>query len=133
MAWASNARLLLGSLGNTCKARPPAAPPRARARRPAGGCFCLLHELWSMRAGLFVFLQDTEPPRDFGIRLDQPAEIAPETVLVELVVRFDVPQAAGIGGNLVGDDDAHHITFPQPAAFHLEINKPYADAKEKPG
>ena len=92
-----------------------------------------LDELRPIGAGPFVLLQDTEPPRDFGIRLDQPAEIAPETVLVELVVRFDVPQAAGIGGNLIGDDDAHHIAFPQPAAFHLEIDKPYADAKEKPG
>src|ERR1700730_2668801 len=92
-----------------------------------------LDELRPIGAGLLVFLQDTEPPRDFGIRLDQPAEIAAETILVELVVRSDVPQAAGIGGNLIGDDDAHYIAFPQPAAFHLEIDKPYADAKEKPG
>src|SRR5437660_5531342 len=101
----------------------PAAP---------GSCFSL-DELRPIGAGLLVFLQDTEPLRDFGVRLDQPAEIAPETVLVELVVRFDVPKATGIGRNLVGDDDAHHIAFPQPAAFHLKIDEPYADAKEKPG
>ncbi len=33
--------------------------------------------------------------------------------------------------DLVGDDDAHHLVFPQPSAFHLEIHKTDADAEEE--
>src|SRR5664280_1806183 len=68
--------------------------------------------------------------RDLGIGLQQPAEIAAEAVLVELVVGLDVPQPAAIGRNLVGHDDAHHVVFPQPAGFHLEVDQADADAEE---
>lgn len=46
-----------------------AACPYARDGRPAAA-FASLDELWPCGAGLLVFLQDTEPPGDFGIRLD---------------------------------------------------------------
>jgi hypothetical protein len=35
--------------------------------------------------------------------------------------RLDVPQPAQ-SGEIVGDDDPHHVVFPQPPAFHLEID-----------
>ena len=38
-----------------------------------------------------------------------------------------------VGRNLVGHDDAHHVVFPQPAGFHLEVDQADADAEEKPG
>src|SRR5207245_171544 len=41
-----------------------------------------------------VLHEDAEPLGDFGIGLQQPAEIPAETVLVELLVRLDVPQPA---------------------------------------
>ena len=50
-----------------------------------------LYELWTNRARLFVLLQDAEPSRDFRVGLDQAAEVTAEAILVELVVRFDVP------------------------------------------
>ena len=33
--------------------------------------------------------------------------------------------------NLVGDHDPHHLVFPQPAAFHLEIDQTDADAEKQ--
>ena len=36
------------------------------------------------------------------------------------------------GRNLVADHDPHHVVFPQPAAFHLEIDQTDADAEEQP-
>src|SRR5687768_10345057 len=38
-----------------------------------------------------VLAHDPEPLGDIGVGLDQPAEVAAETILVELVVRLDVP------------------------------------------
>src|SRR5216684_2124042 len=56
-----------------------------------------------------------------------------EAILVELLARLDVPQPAGVWRDLVGHDDAHHLVFPQPAAFHLEIDEPDADPEEEAG
>src|SRR5579885_1905572 len=80
-----------------------------------------------------AFAHDAEPFGDLGIRLQQPAAVAAETVLVELLVRFDVPQATGIWRNLVGDDDPHHVVLPQPTSLHLEIDQANANAEEQPG
>src|SRR5690349_609018 len=79
----------------------------------------LLHELGTARAHRLVVVHDAEAPRHFAVRLHKPAHVATETILVEFVRRLDVPQAAGVGRYLVGDDDAHHVAFPQTAAFHL--------------
>src|SRR5436305_13899107 len=92
----------------------------------------LLHEPRSAGPRRLVLLHDAETARHFGIGFDEPAHVAAEAVLVELVLRLDVPEPAGIGGNLVGDDYAHHLAFPQPSAFHLEVDEPDADAEEKP-
>src|SRR5882724_6734874 len=78
-----------------------------------------------------VLAHDAETPRHVGIGFEQAAEVAAEAVLVELVVRLDVPQPARIRGNLVGHHDPHQIVFPEPAAFHLEINQANADAEEQ--
>src|SRR5215470_14804698 len=51
-----------------------------------------------------AFAHDAEPLGNLGIGFEQAAEIAAETVLVELLVRLDVPQSAGIRRDLVRHD-----------------------------
>src|SRR4029450_6729291 len=41
-----------------------------------------------------VLHPDAEPLRHFGIGLQEPTQIATKTVLVELLVRLDIPQPA---------------------------------------
>src|SRR5689334_10442439 len=74
--------------------------------------------LWAL-----VFAHDAEPPGDVAVGLDQAAHALAEAILVELVVGLDVPQPARVRGNLVGHHDPHQIVFPQPAAFHLEVDQ----------
>src|ERR1700688_4737319 len=83
--------------------------------------------------GPLVFHQDAQTLGDLGIGLEHAAEIPAEAVLVELLVRLDVPQPARIGRYLVGDDDSHHVILEQPAAFHLEIDQTDADPQKQPG
>src|SRR5450755_1426841 len=66
-----------------------------------------------------AFAHDAQALRNFRIGFEQAAEVAAEAVLVELLVRLDVPQPAGVRRDFVGDDDAHQVVFPQPAGFHL--------------
>src|SRR5215469_4972132 len=80
-----------------------------------------------------AFAHDAEALSDLGIGFKETAEVTAEAILVELLVRLDVPQPAGIRGNLVGNDDAHQVVLPQPAGLHLEIDEADADAEEKPG
>src|SRR5262249_9967562 len=91
-----------------------------------------LHQHRAGALRTLVLAHDAEAPGDFGIGLHEPAEVAAEAVDVELLVRLDVRQATRIRGNLVGNDDAHHVVFPQPAAFHLEVDEADADAEEDP-
>src|SRR5438309_2166187 len=91
----------------------------------------LLDQARAASLNLFVFAKDAETAGHFGIGLDKPAEIAAEAVLVELVLALDVPQPAGIRGDLVGDDDAHHLAFPEPSCLHLEVDEPDPDAQEE--
>src|SRR3546814_11409987 len=58
--------------------------------------------------------------------------IAAEAILVELLVRFDIPQPAAVGADLVGDDDAAVIVIADAAEFELEIDEADADAREQP-
>src|SRR5262245_51337835 len=92
-----------------------------------------LHQYRAGALRTLALAHDPEALGDFGIGFHQPAEIAAETVLVELVVGLDIPQPAAVGRDLVGHDDAHHVVFPQPAGFHLEVDETDADAEEKPG
>ena len=77
--------------------------------------------------------QDAEAAGDFLVGLEQAAHVAAEAVLVELVLGLDVPQPAGVGRDLVGDDDPHHVAFPEPAALDLEVDELDADAEEQAG
>src|ERR1700712_2588737 len=92
-----------------------------------------LHEHRTGAGRTLVLHQDAQTLGDLGIGLQQPAEIPAETILVELLVRLDVPQPAGVRRDLVGDDDSHHVVFEQAAAFHLEIDQTDADAEEETG
>src|SRR5262245_502116 len=92
-----------------------------------------LHQDRTAALRAFALAHDAEPPGDLGIGLHQPAEIAAEAVLVELLVRLDVPKPAGIGGQLVRHHDAHEVVFPQPAGLHLEVDETDADAEEQAG
>src|SRR5688500_2286120 len=107
----------------------PGAGPGIVTRDSEGGGS--LHQARPAVARLFVLAEDDQAAGDFRVSLDEAAKVAAEAILVELVGRPDVPQAARIRGDLVGDDDAHHIAFPQPAGLHLEIDETDADAEEK--
>src|SRR5829696_3543567 len=100
----------------------------ARAGRLFGRAAELLHQARAAERRLLVLAQDAEAAGDLGVGLDQAAEVAAEAVLVELVLALDVPQPARIGRDLVGDDDAHQVAFPQAAGLHLEVDEPDADA-----
>src|SRR5665213_3295298 len=92
-----------------------------------------LHQHRPRTHGALVFHEYAEPLGDLGIGLQQAAEIPAETVLVELLVRLDVPQPARIRRYLVGDDNPHHLVLEQTAALHLEIDQTDADAEKQPG
>src|SRR6266404_6529091 len=92
-----------------------------------------LHQHRTGARGPFVLHQDAQPLCDLRVGLQEAAEIAAKTVLVELLVRFDVPQPARIGGDLVGYDDSHHLVLEQAAAFHLEIDQADADPQKQSG
>src|SRR6201996_4548797 len=92
-----------------------------------------LHQHRAGARRTLVLHQDAEPLCHFGIGLQQTAEIPAETVLVELLVRLDVPQPARVRRDLVGDDDPHHLVLEQAATFHLEIDQADADAQEESG
>src|SRR5262249_35811617 len=105
------------------------APSRRAARARAGARRrSPFHQNRAGSARRLVLAHDAEPLGDFRVGLQEAAEVAAEAVLVELLVRLDVPQPAGVGRDLVRHHDAHHVVFPQPAAFHLEIDQPDADA-----
>src|SRR5690606_34097488 len=55
-----------------------------------------LHQHRAGPGRALVLAHDAEPLGDLGVSLDEAAEIAAEAVLVELLVRLDVPQPARI-------------------------------------
>src|SRR6476620_11301265 len=80
----------------------------------------LTSALHQHRAGTgrpLVLHQDAQALCHFGVGLKQAPEVATETILVELLVRLDVPQPARVGRDLVGDDDPHHLVLEQASAF----------------
>jgi AAHS family 4-hydroxybenzoate transporter-like MFS transporter len=67
--------------------------------------------------------QNPQAPRDLLVGLFDLAEIAAETILVELLVGFDVPEPAIIRADLVGEDESHLIVLViEPAEFELEVD-----------
>src|SRR5262245_61574761 len=119
--------------------RAPMTAPPSIVRNARGGIASpfpgasALHQDRTAALRAFALAHDAEPPGDLGIGLQQPAEIAAEAVLVELLARLDVPQPAGIGGDLVRHHDPHQVVLPQPAGLHLEVDETDADAEEEAG
>src|SRR3954453_23541399 len=89
------------------------------------------HGTGALRA--LAYAHDAEALRHLGIGLDQTAEVAAESIFIELFARLDIPQAARVRGNLIGHHDAHDVVFPQPSAFHLEVDETDADTEEDAG
>src|SRR3546814_3394671 len=73
-----------------------------------------------------------QPARDLLIGLDLAAQVAAEAILVELFIGDHVPQAAAVGADLVGEDDAAVIAVPDAPEFELEVDQEDADAGEQP-
>src|SRR5262249_33328252 len=81
--------------------------------------------LWTL-----AFAHDAKTLGNFSIGLKQATEIATEAVLIELVVGLDVPKPAAVRRNFVRYDNAHHIVFPEPAGFHLEVHETNSNAEK---
>src|ERR1700753_988297 len=92
-----------------------------------------LHQHRAGARRTLVFHEDAEPLCYYGIAFEETTEIPEETILVEFLVRLDIPQPARVRRDLVGDDDPHHLVLEQTPTFHLEIDQTDADAKEEPG
>src|SRR5215510_9593566 len=97
--------------------------------RRAPKCASPLHQHRAGALRTLAFVHDAEALRHFGIGFEQAAQVLAEAVLVELLVRLDVPQPARIRRDLVGDYDPHHLVLEQAPAFHLEIDQADADAE----
>src|SRR5262245_9692350 len=89
-----------------------------------------LHQHGPTALRALAFVHDAEALGDFGVGLEQAAEVAAEAVLVELLVRLDVPEPAGVGRNLIRHHDPHQLDLPQPPGLHLEVDETDADAEE---
>src|SRR4030095_7385916 len=89
-----------------------------------------LHGRGTLHVPRSAFGENAEPPRHFLVRFLDIAEVAAETVLVQLLVGLDVPQAAIVGADLVRQDDAHLVVLVEPAELQLEVDQLEADAKE---
>src|SRR5262245_17883499 len=106
---------------------------RAPSGRPVDGGRSPLDQNRPETARPLALAHDAEAFGDLGVGLQQAAEIAAEAVLIELLVRLDVPQPAGIGGQLVRHHDPHEVILPQPPGLHLEVDETDADAEKQPG
>src|SRR5690606_16086008 len=93
----------------------------------------LLHQYWSGSPDRLVLVDDAQPAGNLRIGFDQATKVTTESVLVHLLLGLDIPQAAAVGGNLVGEDDPHHVAFIEAAALNLEVHQLDADAEEQAG
>src|ERR1700761_9559232 len=90
--------------------------------------FILLHRFRCLEIAGAAFGQDAKTPRNLLIGLLDLAEIAAETVLVELFVGLEVPETAIVGADLVGQDESHLVVLVKESAkFYFKINQFYAD------
>src|SRR5215471_17023073 len=80
-------------------------PPRNMVRARPQRRTLALHKHRAGPLRTLALRHDAEALGDIRIGFEQPAEIAAEAVLVELVVGLDVPQPARIGRDLV----RHHV------------------------
>src|SRR5438552_5587139 len=95
-------------------------------------CSIAFDELRTRTLGLAELGHDAETLRHFLIGFDETAHVTAEAVLVQLVLGLDIPKAAGIRADLVGENDTHHVIFIEPAELDLEVDELDADAEEKP-
>src|SRR4029077_12361261 len=80
----------------------------------------LLHGLWALHVARAALGKNSKPARHFLISLGDLAQVAAEAVLVQLFVCLDVPQAAAVRADLVGEHDAHVLALPETAELKLE-------------
>src|SRR3712207_1406984 len=90
-----------------------------------------LHQLRALEVAHAGFGQDAEAACHLLVALLDVAEVAAEAVLVHLLAGLGVPQAAVVGGDLVGEDDPHLLVLPQAAELQLEVHELDADAEEE--
>src|SRR5262249_17441348 len=90
-----------------------------------------LNEHGAFRLRRWILHKNPKPLGNLGIGFDQSAKVAAEAVLVELILRFDVPKPAAVGADLIGEHDAHRIVLVDASELDLEIDKPDTDAEEK--
>src|SRR5215831_15770967 len=76
---------------------------------------------------------DAQAPSDLLIGFRHLAEVAAEAVLVQLLIGLDVPEPAIVRADLIGENDAHVLAFPQPAKLQLEIHQLQPDPEEEAG
>src|SRR3546814_7775844 len=94
-----------------------------KAGRVESSAALFLPVAFEVEHGILAALgHQAQSARDFLIGLDLAAEVAAEAVLVELFVRRHVPQAAAVGADLVGEDDAAEIAFIQTDRKSTRLN-----------
>ena len=77
-----------------------------------------------------ILLQQPQPPCNFLIGFFLTAQIAAKAVLVELFASGHIPQAATIGADFIGENNAAVFAFPHPAKLQFEINQTDVDPGE---
>ena len=89
------------------------------------GCFsALLAVAVEIENGrFFLGLQQAQPARDFLIGFLDAAKVLSEAVLVELLAGLDVPQAAAVRADFVGQDHAREVAVPDAAELQLEVDQ----------
>ncbi len=87
---------------------------------------------FALRGGFGFGGQNAEAPGDFAVGVLNIAEIQAETVFIHFLAGFHVPQAAIIGADFVGQDDALHTVFEAAAEFQFEIHQADTKAGEQP-
>src|SRR5579883_720913 len=105
----------------------PAAIPSLPSRPSLFG----LNEHGAFRLWHRVLHKNAETFGNLRIGLDQSAEIFAEAILVQLVLGFDVPKAAAVGADFVSEHYPHLVVLENTPEFHLEVDKPDADAEEE--
>src|SRR5215208_1495071 len=67
-----------------------------------------------------AFFDLGDPTEHLGVGLLDTAHVAPEAVLVELLAGLLIPEAAGVGADLVGQ---HQVPALAPADLYLEVHE----------
>src|SRR5262245_18518480 len=116
-----------GSFGRSA----PGNPWPSRRRRQRRSVRLGAHQHRARSLGARVLGQHAKPARYFLTCFEHATQIATEAILVKLVRCGGVPQPAAIRTDLIGQDDAHLLVFPQPAELDLEVDETNADAREQ--